>query len=346
MVAAVEKEDAVMRPPIVCLAAPTLLLLVSSLLAPAGWAQGLTATETERGLVGSGVNPAPGDDSPRANGGLLYLVSLEPGYDTFMVYDPVTSAWTPLNGYETGCQMAVSIAGNLYARRRDPDQIEVYDPNTDSWSYVMESPPGTTGTYCNLEITRNGQFLFTDGATTAVHYTAGGTWHSFDLPFTVNLLGDYDPDTQQYVIGEEYTLYAHMIDLTSWTITDFLLGPASTGEASRFGSLMGGRFYCQANTPIYSYDLADPAEPPQDHGYQQYYPSSAADRAAQVIYVASLDGTQLWRFNPADGTMIPLTPQGTWLAHSSIAFAAPWEKYVFSDGFESGDTSAWSATVP
>jgi hypothetical protein len=45
--------------------------------------------------------------------------------------------------------------------------------------------------------------------------------------------------------------------------------------------------------------------------------------------------------------MTSLAPSGVSTWHSSLAFAAPWDDpMLFGDGFESGDTSAWSATVP
>jgi hypothetical protein len=338
-----------MRHLVICAAGATAMSLALTLLMPLGWARGLPATEMDRasGAIGPVAAGGPVDTPPqRSDGGLLYLTSLVTPNSTFVVYDPATNSWTTLNGYETGCQMAVGIGGELYAYLYSPPQIEVYDPGSDTWSYVMAAPPGTTGMYCNLEVTRDGEFLYTESFGTAVHYTQGGTWHTFSVPFTTNVMGDYDPAAHQYVIGELYTLNAHLIDLTTWTITDFV-GALSNGEYARFSSVMDGRYYCQADGSIYSYNLSTPSEPPQDHGYPGYYPSSAADRASHVIYVASLDGSQLQLFDPAAGTMTSLAPSGIFINISSLAFAAPWEATMpFSDGFESGNTSAWSATVP
>jgi hypothetical protein len=339
-----------MRPVIVCVAVPILMLLALTLLTPAGWAQGLTATEMERLASASGPNPTtgPAGDAPLlANGGLLYLTSLDSGDGTFAVYDPATNGWTTLTGYDTVCQMAVGTGGELYALRYSTTQIEVYDSGSDTWSYVMDGPPGATGEKCNLEITREGEFLYTEWQGSAVHYTSGGTWHTFSLPFTTNVMGDYDPATHQYVIGEAWTLYAHLIDLTSWTITDFVLGVPGNGENARFSSVMDNRYYVQADSNIYSFDLSNPTLPAQDHGHPTYYTSSAADRASGIIYVGSLDGSAVSVFDPAAGTLVPVAPSGLSTWHSSLAFAAPWEDSMpFADGFESGDTSSWSTTVP
>ena len=269
-----------------------------------------------------------------------------------MVCDLDASSWTPLNGYYTGCGMTTSTAGEPYAYRRSP-LIEEYDPGTDSWTYVMAAPPGTTGSYCNLAITRDGQFLYTESDGSAVHLTWGGTWHTFSLPFITYLMGDDDPSTHQYVIGQSQTNQVQLIDLTTWTITDFLLGPFPKPDYGRLSSVMGSRYYYDCNGTIYLYDLSDLVLPPRVHGISLVPgTSSDVDRAHQRIFVTQWvmdpDGTLLSVFDPIAGTLTGLDPPGPLLYSTfSLAFSAPSDAHaVFSDGFESGDTSAWSATVP
>jgi hypothetical protein len=84
---------------------------------------------------------------PLQASGLLYLTSLEtgdPGEDSFSVYDPLADAWTTLTAYDTGCRMATSAGGQLYAHGFT-NTIDVYDPATDTWSVVMAAPGGSSG---------------------------------------------------------------------------------------------------------------------------------------------------------------------------------------------------------
>ncbi|MBN1953652.1 MAG: carboxypeptidase regulatory-like domain-containing protein, partial [Anaerolineae bacterium] len=323
-------------------AIPMALVLLVSLfavpLSPAISAQEPEGTETERWANAPFLDKLPigplSESQPLADGGLLYLTSLDSGNTTFSVYDPAADTWTSLAGYDTGCQMAVSTEGQLYAYRRSPAQIEVYDPAVDVWSYVMAAPGGASGSYCNLEITRDGEFLYTQANGTTLYYTSGGVWNTLALPFTTNVMGDYDPTTHQYVVGEYGTVHAHMINLDDWTITDFLLGPGSNGEYARFSSILGNRYYYQTGSdPIRSYDLSNPSLPGQDHGVSPgFYCSSAADRINEVIYTSALDGNQLFVFDPAAGTLTPLASHGSIGNHSSIAYAVPMGEMGYLNG--------------
>jgi len=85
----------------------------------------------------------------------------------------------------------------------------------------MTGPTGFSGNYCNLEVTNNGQFLLTSFNSATLWYSTGtGTWSSITLPFNGNAMGDYDPTTGQYVIGQIWTTNAHLINLETWGITD------------------------------------------------------------------------------------------------------------------------------
>ncbi len=274
----------------------------------------------------SGVQPArpvlpTGSPRPLQDGGLLYLTSLDIGDTTFAVYDPAIDSWTTLTPYETGAQMAVSAAGDLYAYNHTAGTIDIYDPATDTWTAVMAAPPGSSGQQGNLEITNAGEFLYTEWNNTTLYYTSGGVWNTLALPFTGNAMGDYDPTADQYVVGEAWTTNAHMIDVHTWTITDFL-SSVPNGENARFSVILDGRYYFEAGgSNIHSFDLSNPALPPFDHGVSPgWYNSAAGDRGNALIYSASLDGTQLNVFDPATNAITSLTGYGTSTWHSSLAF--------------------------
>lgn len=308
-----------------------------------------TETTSPGSLPASQETLASGPVRPLAvTGGKLYLTSLDIGGigdDYFAVYDPATNAWTTLTPYETGCSMAVDIAGNLYAYGHDTDTIDRYHPGTDTWSAVMAAPPGTNGAYCNLEITNQGQFIYTQAQNSTLWYTSGGAWNSLAMGFTGNIMGDYDPTTDQYIVGEFSTVNAHLFDVHDWSVTHFTAGPGTNGEYARFASILDGHYYYQTSANIYSYDLSSPATPGTDHGFPAYYPSSAVDRVNQVIYVAGLYLDTLSLFDPAAGTLTPLAaPTGSG-AHSSLAYAVPTDVPWLSEDPENGVVAAATCQI-
>ncbi len=270
--------------------------------------------------------------------GLLYLTSLDIGNATFAVYNPTNDSWTNLTPYETGCQMAVSRMGQLYGYGYSRGSIDLYDPATDTWTAVITTPPGATGQYCNLEVTADGEFLYTQGNNTTLWYTVDGVWNTRVLPFTGNVMGDYDPLADQYVIGQRSTTNAHMIDVHSWAITDFT-SSVGNGEWARFGAILDNRYYFEAGgSNIHSFDLSNPALPPQNHGVNVgAYTSAAADRANAVIYVADLSGATLKRYDPTTNTVTNLTGHGGSQWHSSLA-------YVVAIPSVYAQTEAWDPT--
>lgn len=295
------------------------LLLLVSLIAVPGLAQD-RQPETTKGAMVPGTPGPLAPPRPLANGGLLYKTSLDIGDLGFSVYDPATNVWTTLTPFETGCQMASGSDGTLFAHDYYNGDIRAYDPATDTWSYVIGGPPGASGYYCNLEVTVAGEFLYTEANSSTLWYTTGGVWNTMALPFTTNAMGDYEPATDQYVIGQYATTNAHLIDVHTWTITDFS-SSVGNGEYARFGVVMSNRYYFEAGgSNIHWFDLGNPAAPPVDSGlYLAWYSSAAADRANHIIYVASLDGTQLWAYDEATNTGTPLAG-GSYGWHSSLTF--------------------------
>ena len=284
------------------------VLLVALLAVPAATAQAPVPETAGGALPPSAAAPSAGP-RPAQDGGLLYLTSLDVGDGTFAVYDPGTDTWTDLAYYDTGAQMAVSGAGQLYAYGRATGTINLYDPATDTWSAVLPTPPGTTGVQGNLEITNEGEFLYTEWDSANLWYTSGGAWNSMALPFTGNAMGDYDPTTDQYVVGEAWTTNAHLIDVHTWAITDYY-SPVPNGENARFSSVLDNRYFFEAGgSNIHSFDLANPADPPFDHGVSgPWYGSSAADRANHEVYVADLRRRPALGVQPCRGVLHPLDP--------------------------------------
>jgi hypothetical protein len=268
--------------------------------------------------------------APASPGGLLYLTSLDVPETTFAVYDPVADSWTTLNPYETGCQMAVSRLNQLYAYGNSTSTIDRYDPATDTWTPVFPAPPGSTGAYCNLEITHAGEFLYTEYGSATLWYTAGLIWNTLPLPFLANAMGDYDPVSDQYVIGQRMSANAHAIDVHTWAITDYS-SPLDNYEYARFGVVMANRYYVEAGgSNLHSFDLGSPALPPLDHGVSPgWYTSAAADRVHRVIYSATLNSMALNLFDPRTDSLTPLTGYSTSTWHSSLAFVPPpWSIYL------------------
>jgi hypothetical protein len=295
------------------------VLLLLALLAVPAAAQQPRTPETVGGTPPPVAPAVPAGPYVTA-GPLLYKTSLDIGDAGFSVYDPATDAWTQLTPYETGAQMAVSPDKELFAFGYGTGTIDVYDPATDTWSAVLPAPPGATGQYGNLEITVNGEFLYTEAGGATLYYTVGGAWNTLPLPFTTNVMGDYEPATNQYVIGQYGTTNAHLIDLDTWAITDYTSG-VGNGEYARFSVVMDNMYFFEAGgSPINYFDLGNPAAPPVDTGtVLGWYSSASADRWNHTIYVASLDGTQLWRYDVPTNTATPLTGgSGGW--HSSLAF--------------------------
>jgi len=136
-------------------------------------------------------------------------------------------------------------------------------------------------------------------------------------------MGDYDPTTGQYVIGQIWTTNAHLINLETWGITDFT-SSIGNGEYARVSSILDGKYYFEANgSNVHYFDLSNPSAPPVDTGINgPFYGSSAADRDNQVIYFASLPADPFWVYNPAANTLttLPPYPNSANMWHSSIAY--------------------------
>ncbi len=260
-----------------------------------------------------------------ASGQFVYMTSVDSGNSVFARYDVANNQWTQLTGIDTGAQMAVSTAGDLYAYRRG-GAIQRYNPDDDSWSDVQVAPPGSTGSYGNLEVTRDGEFLYTEANVMRVWYTEGGEWQMRDLAFSPNVMGDYDPTSHEYVVGEWGTGNAHMIDLGDFSVTDFTGNPGGNGERARHSVILDGKYYFQyGSLGIHYYDLSNPGAAAVDASgpYGAFYNSSAVDRGSGIIYDYDLRTPGNFRsFDPSTGQFTPLAAFNFTGNHSSIAFTS------------------------
>jgi len=306
---------------------------------------------------------AHGVKSAKAAGtGKVYVYAKYCGYDTpyFAVYDVATDTWTDLNTYSTCAMMAVSRNGTLFAYGESSGSIDVYNPGTDAWSFYRSAPPITPGDWDwgNLEITKDGVFLYTQENHNTLYYAvgAGGSWNSVSLSFTPNMQGDYDPISNQYVVGEQDSTNAHMIDVNTFAVTDFISPPGDSGENKTFAVVMGGRYYYQAYAePIRSLNLSNPADPAQTHGAalgSAYFLDGAADRMSNTIYVKDqVGGTGgFYYFDPSSGVYSPLTNY-TNLFYPAIVYAPAFDlsgNLLVNPSFDQTAQypRAWAYSVP
>lgn len=262
--------------------------------------------------------------APVVRGAPLYLSSVDGGNNTFAMYDPLSNTWTPLNPFPTSVQMAVGADGELYGWNRTTGMIQIYDPIADAWSDVMPAPVGPTGVYGNLEITVDGMFLYTERTRDLLYHSSPAGWSTVPLGFPASAAGDYDPTTNQYVIGELNSGTAHQIDLSTWAITDFTEGPGTNGNPVRFGVVMENQYFYQfARIGIHSFDLSDPTLPAVDVSgdYGGFTDSAAGDRADGKIYIATVNGSGLLVWDLATATLTALAPYQNIGNRSSLAYA-------------------------
>jgi hypothetical protein len=259
--------------------------------------------------------------SQQLHAGMVYLSSIDANNGHFARYNESTNTWTQLNNFFTNTQMAVSASGELFANNVQTNMIQRYNPGTDTWSNVMVGP-GTT-TQGNLEITNSGRFLFTGFNEGSLRYTSGGIWQSVGLGIVHNAMGDYDPGTGQYVIGERSSDNARLVDTNTFAVTPFFNGPAGNGEIARFSSIVNNRYYFQyGSLNVHNYNLLNNAAPAQNIGVPaSFYSASAASRSNNRLFVASLDGSVFDAIDLNTNSIINLANYGVSIGnHSSLAY--------------------------
>ena len=135
------------------------------------------------------------------------------------------------------------------------------------------------------------------------------------------------------------------LDQTDGTPTPFLdlsvVIPAFEGVALAYHP-EDGLLYVSTGTQLFAVDLSGPSFTAVD----PCRPFSFSAQAATSLDASSLllvnDFSELFRFD------LTTTVAGSlgFLDHNSKGLAFTESLFIFTDGFESGDTSAWSNTVP
>jgi hypothetical protein len=167
--------------------------------------------------------------------------------------------------------------------------------------------------------------LYTENQGSVIHYTdASNVWQTANVGLTHNAMGDYDPTTNQYVIGERRGEAAHMIDVNSFAKTSYTNSVSDNGEIARFSSIVNGKYYFQyADIPVHYFTLSNNLLPAQSTGVtlpDSFYNSSAADRANNRLFVGSLNGFEFDAMNLATNTIVPLANYTFIGNHSSLAY--------------------------
>jgi hypothetical protein len=255
-----------------------------------------------------------------AQAGTIYYTSLNATDSTFAKYDTVTNSWTTLNSHFTSTQMAVSSSGELYSYNHQTNRIELYNPDTDSWSDVMAGP-GIAPSFGNLEIDNAGRFLLTALGNANLYYSdGGGAWNAQALGFAPNAMGDYDPTTGQYVVGVNGMKDIVLIDTATFAQTHYIdAGPA--GEHRRSGAILDNRVYEQnSNQPFTVWDLTAPGAAPTTMAAPGgiFWAGMAADRDNSILYMTDLYRGYLWKLE--DGAYTQLATGPGIQNHSSIAY--------------------------
>jgi len=253
--------------------------------------------------------------------GVLYRISLDAGSTDFSIYDVETDTWTTLAPFTSGAQMATSADGRLFGWNTTVNEIQEYNPDTATWSSVQSAPP-VSGAYGNLEYRANGEWVYTQANISTLHYTVNGAWQTLALPFSANIIGDYDPATDTLVIGEYGTSFFHAIDMGTLAITSFTLDTGSNGEYSRCGQIRDGRFYYQTDSnPLRYLDLSNNALAPVDVGPGvPGFPSCAVSETYDELFMGSLNGTTLSRVFLDTSNTEALTGHTSVGNHSSLTW--------------------------
>lgn len=239
---------------------------------------------------------------------VVYTVSTD-GDSDFYAYDPGTNIWTQRASISTRSQLAVDKNGDVFGLATD-NTIKKYDPGTDTWNTVITGPGLTTTN--NLEVLNDGRFFVTSSNSSTYRVYDGGSWSSGSLGFNASQIGDYDPFTDTLVIGQAANEAIRVINLADFTSTAYTNGAGSTSERRRAGSILDGTFYQKWDTrDLRGVDLSDPSNAFADLGdgpSNLWYPSSAADRLNNLLYLGGIGSgrTDFEVYDPSTGTFTVL----------------------------------------
>lgn len=250
---------------------------------------------------------------------VVYTVSTDSDSD-FYAYDPGTNTWSQKASISTRTQLAVDKNGDVYGLAND-NTIKRYDPGTDTWNTVITGP-GLSSTN-NLEVLNDGRFFVTSSGSSSYRVYDGGSWNTGALGFTASQIGDYDPFSDTLVVAESGSEDLRVINLADFTSVEFANGFDGTGERRRAGSILDGVFYQKYSTAdLTGVNLDNPAnaffslgDGPSD----LWYPSSAADRLNNLLYIGGI-GRGRYDFevyDPSTGTFTVLADIPSGLGYHS-----------------------------
>lgn len=240
---------------------------------------------------------------------VVYTVSTDNDPD-FYAYDPGTNTWSQKASINTRTQLAADKNGDVYAYASD-NTIKKYNTVLDSWETVITGP-GLQSSSNNLEVLNDGRFFLTGSNRSTYNIYDNGAWTSGALGFSASQTGDYDPLSNTLIIGENGREDVHVINLSDFSQQEYANGAGSTSERRRAGSLLDGVFYQKWNTnDLRGVTLGSTSNPffsLGDGPSNLWYPSSAADRLNNLLYLGGI-GRGRYDFevyDPSTGTFTVL----------------------------------------
>ena len=270
-----------------------------------------------------------GDESTQTRplpiqGATLYATSTDDS-TVFLAYHPSTDSWSQRASINTYSQLAVDNKGNVHAYDRGSNQIRRYDPLTNVWKAVAKGP-GLHQEKANLEILNDGRMILTHNGGRVAYVYENREWTSRQLGFVTNQIGDYDPTTGQFVLGEQYRQNVYLINTGDFSKTLYDLGTAaSVGERRRGGSILNNVFYQMSDSDrtLLGFALVLPPGPIQTFGLGQSlgFAATAVNRHSGLLYILDLGGNRrsLDVYDPATNTFRALSSAPSSLGNNSTA---------------------------
>jgi hypothetical protein len=224
---------------------------------------------------------------------VVYTTSTDNDSD-FFAYDTTAGTWSQKASISSRSQLASDRHGSVYSYATD-DTIKRYDAVTNTWASVASGPGGIQNSNSNLEVLNDGRYFLSTIYSSTYHVYDGSSWSSGSLGFSAAQTGDFDHETNQLVIGQRNVETVHLLDVTTFSATTYSNGSQTTSERKRAGSLLNGVYYQKYSTDeLRSLDLSSTSNSFQDvsTGNQNiWYPSSAADRENDLLYILGIGGS-------------------------------------------------------
>lgn len=221
-------------------------------------------------------------------GPVVYATSTDAS-GSFIAYDIAGGAWSTKASIQTRLQITADRNGDVFAHDTTTNQIKRYDATANAWVVVANGPSGFGSSNGVLAMLNDGRIAIAQASTSNLHVYSAGVWTTHSLGFTANRVGDYDPELNQFVLGQQNSSNGHLIDLNTFANTA-LTGGGGNGEWARLGEVANGRYYFQDGNGLWSWDLSNPGAGATSLGGGEFYPSGAIDRASDLLYIVDLGG--------------------------------------------------------